>query len=76
MLLAGTPLWKLILKQFNDLLVKILIAAAFVSFLLALIDGETGLTAFLEPSVRSHYCLSFCRRISCWIFVFRVEIMF
>ncbi|KAM0949959.1 putative P-type Ca(2+) transporter [Dioscorea sansibarensis] len=51
MLLAGTPLWKLILKQFNDLLVKILIAAAFVSFLLALIDGETGLTAFLEPSV-------------------------
>lgn len=47
----STPFWKLILKQFDDLLVKILIAAAIVSFLLALIDGETGLSAFLEPSV-------------------------
>ena len=52
--LAGTHLWKLILKQFDDLLVKILIAAAIVSFLLAVIDGETGLTAFLEPSVRDY----------------------
>ncbi|KAM4087148.1 hypothetical protein ACJW30_10G155500 [Castanea mollissima] len=46
-----TPFWKLVLKQFDDLLVKILIAAAIVSFILALINGETGLTAFLEPSV-------------------------
>ncbi|GLT71167.1 hypothetical protein SLA2020_432040 [Shorea laevis] len=46
-----TPFWKLVLKQFDDLLVKILIAAAVVSFILALINGETGLTAFLEPSV-------------------------
>ncbi|GKV20049.1 hypothetical protein SLEP1_g30224 [Rubroshorea leprosula] len=46
-----TPFWKLVLKQFDDLLVKILIAAAFVSFILALINGETGLIAFLEPSV-------------------------
>lgn len=51
MLNAGTPFWKLVLKQFDDLLVKILIGAAIVSFLLALINGETGLTAFLEPSV-------------------------
>ncbi|THU50913.1 hypothetical protein C4D60_Mb06t25390 [Musa balbisiana] len=47
----GTPFWKRVLNQFDDLLVKILIAAAIVSFLLALINGETGLTAFLEPSV-------------------------
>jgi len=52
---AGTPFWKLVIKQFDDLLVKILIAAALVSFILALINGETGLTAFLEPSVRSSF---------------------
>uniref|UniRef100_A0A6N2MP65 Cation-transporting P-type ATPase N-terminal domain-containing protein n=1 Tax=Salix viminalis TaxID=40686 RepID=A0A6N2MP65_SALVM len=46
-----TPFWKLVLKQFDDLLVKILIAAAAVSLVLALINGETGLTAFLEPFV-------------------------
>ncbi|KAM6553200.1 hypothetical protein CsatB_013962 [Cannabis sativa] len=45
------PFLKLVLKQFDDLLVKILIVAAIVSFVLALINGETGLTAFLEPSV-------------------------
>ncbi|KAL3571464.1 hypothetical protein D5086_025368, partial [Populus alba] len=46
-----TPFWKLVLKQFDDLLVKILIAAAAVSLVLALINGETGLAAFLEPFV-------------------------
>ncbi|KAJ7966509.1 Calcium-transporting ATPase [Quillaja saponaria] len=45
------PFWKMVLKQFDDLLVKILIAAAIISFVLALVNGETGLTAFLEPSV-------------------------
>ncbi|KAL1534225.1 Calcium-transporting ATPase 3, endoplasmic reticulum-type [Salvia divinorum] len=47
----STPFWRLVLKQFDDLLVKILIVAAVVSFLLALANGETGLSAFLEPSV-------------------------
>lgn len=47
----GTPFWKLVLKQFDDLLVKILIAAAIVSFLLAIVNGDTGLTAFVEPIV-------------------------
>ncbi|KAL6527333.1 Calcium-transporting ATPase 3, endoplasmic reticulum-type [Orobanche gracilis] len=47
----GTPFWRLVLKQFDDLLVKILIAAAIISFFLALANGETGLSAFLEPSV-------------------------
>lgn len=54
---AGASFWKLVLKQFDDLLVKILIVAALVSFVLALINGDTGLTAFLEPSVRYHICL-------------------
>jgi len=40
-----------VLKQFDDLLVKILIAAAIVSFLLALVNGDTGLSAFVEPTV-------------------------
>ncbi|KAL6511219.1 Calcium-transporting ATPase 3, endoplasmic reticulum-type [Orobanche hederae] len=47
----STPFWRLVLKQFDDLLVKILIAAAIISFFLALANGETGLSAFLEPSV-------------------------
>lgn len=37
--------------QFDDLLVKILIGSAIVSFLLALLDGEHGVNAFLEPAV-------------------------
>lgn len=48
---AGTPFWKLVLKQFDDLLVKILIAAAIISFILAKMNGETGLSAIIEPSV-------------------------
>ncbi|KAF3320457.1 calcium-transporting ATPase 3, endoplasmic reticulum-type [Carex littledalei] len=48
---AGTPFWKLVLKQFDDLLVKILIVAAIVSFILAKLNGETGLSAIIEPSV-------------------------
>ena len=46
----GTPFWKLVLKQFDDLLVKILIAAAAVSLLIGLADGE-GWSSVMEPSV-------------------------
>ncbi|GLC38681.1 carbonic anhydrase [Pleodorina starrii] len=47
----ATPLWKLILKQFDDLLVKILLAAAVADFIIALSDGEGVLGALVEPFV-------------------------
>ncbi|WZZ77461.1 hypothetical protein YC2023_098033 [Brassica napus] len=51
----GTSIFKLILEQFNDTLVRILLAAAVISFVLAFIDGdeggEMGITAFVEPLV-------------------------
>ncbi|KAI4340098.1 hypothetical protein MLD38_024967 [Melastoma candidum] len=51
----GQSLWQLVLDQFNDTLVRILLAAAVVSFVLAWYDGEEGgemeITAFVEPLV-------------------------
>ncbi|XP_010521805.1 PREDICTED: calcium-transporting ATPase 4, endoplasmic reticulum-type-like isoform X1 [Tarenaya hassleriana] len=51
----GTSIFKLILEQFNDTLVRILLVAAIISFVLALYDGEeggeVGITAFVEPLV-------------------------
>ncbi|CAI7753357.1 unnamed protein product [Closterium sp. NIES-53] len=38
----GTPFWKLVMDQFNDTLVKILLAAAAVSFALAYVDEQVS----------------------------------
>lgn len=49
----ATPIWKLILEQFDDLLVKILLASAVFSFLIAVVQGneEEGMSAYVEPFV-------------------------
>jgi len=51
----GKALWQLILEQFDDLLVKILLLAAIISFVLACFedheDESSTITAFVEPFV-------------------------
>jgi len=45
-------LWERIMEQFEDTLVKILLAAATVSLVIALTgDGEEGIAAYVEPFV-------------------------
>ncbi|EFX02896.1 endoplasmic reticulum calcium P-type ATPase [Grosmannia clavigera kw1407] len=46
-----TPLWELILEQFKDQLVIILLGSAFVSFVLALLEKDGGWSAFVDPAV-------------------------
>ncbi|KAI4707015.1 hypothetical protein J4E89_008350 [Alternaria sp. Ai002NY15] len=46
-----TPIWELILEQFKDQLVIILLGSAAVSFVLALFEEDEGWTAFVDPAV-------------------------
>ena len=48
----GKALWALVLEQFDDALVKVLLLAALVSFGLAYVENEdTGFAAYVEPAV-------------------------
>lgn len=48
-----TPLWQLVLEQFKDQLVLILLGSAAISFVLALFDESDDWTAFVDPVVVS-----------------------
>merc|ERR1711962_301666 len=47
----GKTIFEPILEQFDDLLVKILLLAAIISFVLAFFEDDDSITAFVEPFV-------------------------
>ncbi|XP_016339642.1 sarcoplasmic/endoplasmic reticulum calcium ATPase 1-like [Sinocyclocheilus anshuiensis] len=50
--MIGKSIWELVIEQFEDLLVRILLLAACISFVLAWFEeGEETVTAFVEPFV-------------------------
>jgi Ca2+ transporting ATPase len=57
-----TPLWELILEQFKDQLVIILLGSAAVSFVLAIFEEDGGWTAFVDPAVVSCICNTKCEQ--------------
>jgi hypothetical protein len=54
-----TPLWELVLEQFKDQLVLILLGSAAISFVLALFEEGDDWTAFVDPAVVR--CLDYSR---------------
>jgi magnesium-transporting ATPase (P-type) len=65
-----TPIWELILEQFKDQLVIILLGSAAISFVLALFEEDGGWTAFVDPAVvclplsKLGFCTTDCCRFS------------
>lgn len=64
-----TPIWKLILEQFKDQLVIILLGSAAVSFVLALFEEGGDWTVFVDPAVVRLITLrplNYCIELTMW----------